>query len=323
MRTSTHRSPARFIARTLPGAKPVPMPALSSRAFRFCVRRCRGAIDGFTKSSTTAIGPGASCRRAPDDFTRRGQIGAGGFRSLADALTTFLRRSDPRWRSGCARREGIASFSEIQAELGAGRSDRMLLYVFDILYLDGFDLRSAPLIERKRVLAEFLKPVKAGPIQFSEHLDADGETMFEHACAMGLEGIVSKLSDAPYRSGPSDSWIKVKCTQREVLTIIGFVPKPNTVAALHLARRVGKDLVYAGKAGTGFTMRGAAEVRAKLDPLVTPRQPLSTSVRGLKGTWVKPMLEAEIEHRGITGEGLLRAAVFKGVQEAKAARRAR
>ena len=273
--------------------------------------------DGYRVQAHLAAG-------RPTIFTRRGHNWTGRFRSPADALVDLPANDlildaeaivpDP---------DGIADFSAIQADLGSGRSDRMLLYVFDLLYLDGFDLRPAPLIERKRVLSEFLKPAKGGPNQFSEHLDADGSTVLEHACMMGLEGIVSKLRDAPYRSGPSDSWIKVKCIEREVLTIIGFVPKPNTVAALHLARRVGKELVYAGKAGTGFTVRGAAELRARLDPLVGPRQPLSTPVRGLKGTWVKPVLEAEIEHRGITGDGLLRAAVFKGVWGTKAQGRTR
>lgn len=123
-----------------------------------------------------------------------------------------------------------------------GRSADMLFYSFDIMHQDGFDLRSAPLIERKRVLGTLLKGIGA-PIMFSDHMEANGQKMFGYACAMGLEGVVSKRVDALYRSGRSESRIKVKCVKRETFTIVGFSPEGRSlVAALYLARKDGRAL---------------------------------------------------------------------------------
>ena len=100
-----------------------------------------------------------------------------------------------------------------------GRTDRLLYYAFDLLYLDGFDLRGAPLVERKRLLAELL----TGPserIFYAEHLEGNAAEIYERACAMGLEEIISKQQDAPYRSGRVESWIKVKCGQRDASLIV-------------------------------------------------------------------------------------------------------
>jgi bifunctional non-homologous end joining protein LigD len=208
---------------------------------------------------------------------------------------------------------GASDFNALTSALKAGQPTDMLYYAFDLLHLDGFDLRGAPLIERKRVLAELIGPDRS-PILVSEHLEADGPRMLQHACDMGLEGVVSKLRDAPYRSGRSESWIKVKCVQREAFVIVGFVPDgARSLAALYLGRRDGKALAYVGKAGTGFTVKSAGELRQRLDSLVTDTAPLKVPVRKPKATWVKPVLRADIEYRAVTGEGLLRAASYKGL----------
>jgi bifunctional non-homologous end joining protein LigD len=174
-------------------------------------------------------------------------------------------------------------------------------------------VRAAPLLARKSVLAELIGTERA-PILVSEHLETDGKRMFAETCKMGLEGIVSKLADSPYRSGRSDSWIKVKCIQRETFPIVGFVPDgTRSLAALYLAKRVGRGLIYVGKAGTGFTVKSAENLRQHLDPLVMDAAPLRIPLRKPKALWVRPDLFADIEFRALTGEGLLRAASFKGV----------
>jgi bifunctional non-homologous end joining protein LigD len=100
---------------------------------------------------------------------------------------------------------GIARFSDLQADLAAGRKERMICYLFDLLHLDGFDLRVAPLIERKRVLRELAASAPTGRLLFSDHLESDGPAFYKHACAMGLEGLVCKRTEAPYRSGRTET----------------------------------------------------------------------------------------------------------------------
>ncbi len=209
---------------------------------------------------------------------------------------------------------GVSQFERLQADLAKGHTDRMQFYAFDLLYLDGFDLRRAPLIERKRVLQLLLQEASPQRIHFSSHADTNGPALFKQACANGLEGIICKKADAPYRSGRSGSWLKIKCSKSEVLPIIGFKPEGDRVTSLLLGRREGRSLVYAGKAGTGFTMEAAAEIRKKIDGLIVPRCPLTVPIRD-KATWVKPELAAEVAYREITSQGLLRQAVFKSLRE--------
>jgi bifunctional non-homologous end joining protein LigD len=133
---------------------------------------------------------------------------------------------------------------------------------------------------------------------------------------MSIEGIVSKLRDAPYCSGRTESWVKVVCRKRDTFTIVGFVPAATSaISALYLGRREGKGLVYAGKAGTGFTHETARMLRARLDPLVTRKSPLTDDTKKPKATWVRPDVLVDLEYRAITAEGLLRHASFKGVRE--------
>lgn len=107
--------------------------------------------------------------------------------------------------------KGRESFYELPSELKVRVKARLVYYAFDLLYLDGFDLRRAPLVGRKRVLAELLSGVGLNLIRFTEHIEGDGATVLEHACKLGLEGIVSKRADAPYRSGKRPEWVKTKC----------------------------------------------------------------------------------------------------------------
>ena len=136
---------------------------------------------------------------------------------------------------------------------------------------------------------------------------------------MGLEGVVSKQRDAPYRSGRGEAWIKVKCARRAVFPIVAFVEKlgakPRRVASLYLGRRDGDRLLYAGKARTGYTEATARALRERLDPLIVERTPLSVPVRKPKATWVRPEVGAEIEYNAVTDDGLLRAAVFRRMRE--------
>ena len=209
--------------------------------------------------------------------------------------------------------EGRTNFSELQAELAAGRQDRLVYYAFDLLWRNG-DLRKLPQVERKRMLSDLLGENDIGhPVIYSEHLTGDGQEMFAHATKLNFEGIVSKNAQAPYRSDRNEGWLKVKTVQQGKFPVIGFVKDPSGVAALYLGKREGKDLVYMGKVGTGWSRTVSSQIRKQLDTAVSPKSKLTKQIKKPKATWVEPKFFADVEYRDITSEGLLRASSFKGL----------
>jgi bifunctional non-homologous end joining protein LigD len=206
--------------------------------------------------------------------------------------------------------DGTTDFSVLQNEL-KGRSTKIVMVAFDLLYLNGYDLRKLPLVERKALLK---KLVDKTDIQFSESFDVDGPEMFKHACKTGLEGVVSKVRDSQYPSGRSNNWVKVTCAQRETLAIAGFALDGNKWDGIYVGRRKGADLVYAGKVDHGFDKSSAAELQKRLKPLIRPTQPYSKRIAH-RGIWVEPKLLAEIEYRAKSAEGKVRHPFFKGLRE--------
>jgi bifunctional non-homologous end joining protein LigD len=215
-------------------------------------------------------------------------------------------------------RTGLPDFQALRRELGRPDSTRLIYHAFDLLYLDGTDLRPAALTDRKRLLRDLLQGAPPA-LLYVDHLAAEGAQVLAHACRMGLEGIVSKQARSRYRSGRQESWVKLKCVRSDTFPIVAFVEKlgarPRRIASLYLGRREGARLLYAGKARSGYTQTVARQLRERLDPLILARSPLSVQVRKPKATWVEPVVLAEIEHAGFTDDGLLRAAVFKGLRE--------
>jgi len=212
--------------------------------------------------------------------------------------------------------EGRANFSELQAELAAGRQGRLVYYAFDLLWLDGRDLRKRPQLERKEILQEvFQTYALEAPLLFSEHLTGDGREMFEHAVKLNWEGIVSKRTVAPYNSQRGEAWVKIKSVQTGEFPVVGFVKDPSGVAALYLGKREGEELRYMGKVGTGWNRTKSSQIRKALDTVVSPKSKLSKPLRKPKATWVEPVFSARIEYRDITSEGLLRASSFKGLSK--------
>jgi bifunctional non-homologous end joining protein LigD len=194
---------------------------------------------------------------------------------------------------------GLPDFQALRRELAKRHADRLIYLAFDLLYLDGHDLRAAPLVERKRALQNLLAN-RAPKIVYVEHFEMhDGEAVYRHACKLKLEGIVSKRRDSRYRSGRQETWLKLKCTKSDTFPIVAFVEKlrarPRKIASLYVGRREGDRLIYAGKARSGYTEQVAREVRERLDPLIIRKSPLSVPVKKPKATWVKPVIQAEIE----------------------------
>ncbi len=180
--------------------------------------------------------------------------------------------------------DGVSSFSLLQQDLSAGRTDRMVYYVFDLLYLDGVDLRGVPLERRKAELAKLLRRApKNGPVRLSESLDQAGDVLLKHACQLGLEGIISKLRDAPYRPGRGPDWLKTKCTDRQELVVAGYAPSTadaQAIGSLIVGYYEGGELKYAGRTGTGYTHKVARDLYKKLNTLAAERMSVRQGAGG-------------------------------------------
>ncbi len=166
---------------------------------------------------------------------------------------------------------GLPDFEALRLELGRHATGRLRYHAFDLLYLDGYDLRNVAYVERKALLAKLIAGVPE-PFLFVEYLEGEGQDIFDAACKMGLEGIITKRRDAPYRSGRQDSWIKLKCVRSDTFPIVAFVEKlgakPRKIASLYVGKNENGKLLYAGKVRTGYTESVAREVRERLDPLI-------------------------------------------------------
>lgn len=268
-------------------------------------------FDGYRMQPHSDGGDVTVYSRNGVDWTKR-------VRFLARALLDLPAKQlilDCELVSGAAK-GGAADFSQLQADLSAGRHDRLAFYAFDCLFIDGRDIRDTPLIERKRVLEKLLLKARSKCIFYSEHFPGPrGDELYTKACAMGLEGVVSKKANSHYRSGHGKTWLKIKCVKRGEFTIIGFVPQGHdTIAALRLAKEVDGQWIYVGKVGTGFTNEVSEDLRRKLDRLKAINPPMRLEKK--PGTvWVTPKLRASVAYSGMTDDGKLRHPSFKGLAE--------
>jgi len=162
---------------------------------------------------------------------------------------------------------------------------------------------------------------------YSNHMDSQAEKMWQQACAMGLEGVLSKRADAPYRSGRSEAWIKVKCVTRNTFSVVGYAPeRGGLVAALYLAQRHGRELEFVGKVGTGWSMKQSAELRTRPEALEVDRPAIDVPGKRPTAIWVKPVVKCEVEYRRSPWRGCCDTPfgrVYPKIDDSGEARRAR
>jgi bifunctional non-homologous end joining protein LigD len=219
--------------------------------------------------------------------------------------------------------DGTSSFASLQAAFQDGARHPLTYFAFDLLHLNGHNLRDLPLTERKALLSQFFEDPD-GALRFSEHVDAPGDLVFKKACELHAEGIISKRGDCKYISGRTSDWRKLKCIHEQEFVIGGFTLPSNEiygVGALLLGYYQDGKLIYSGRTGTGFTQKTHAMLRARLDKLRRESQPFDTvppdARRG--AIWVKPELVAQVTFANWTSDNLVRQAAFQGLREDKPA----
>ncbi|HEX7454200.1 MAG TPA: DNA ligase D, partial [Polyangiaceae bacterium] len=225
--------------------------------------------------------------------------------------------------------KGLSDFQLLQNSFSGKIQAPLAYYAFDLLYLDGFDLRAAPLLARKARLEQLFASapkLAARILRYSDHVVGKGAEFFAQAAKLGLEGVVSKRADSRYRAGRGKDWQKSKTSARQELVVVGYSEPGGSrshLGALLLGVRRDKTLVYSGKVGTGFNERSLKELYRRLVPLEVETPKLENAPRGADARgvhWVKPKLVVEVAYTGITQDGLLRHPTFKGLREDKPAR---
>jgi len=259
-------------------------------------------------------------------YTRRGNDWTARFTTVADAARDLpASKALLDGEVVILQPDGTSSFQALQNALADGRQGDLVYFAFDLLHLDGYDLRGAPLAARKAALEALLASVEGdSPIRYGAHVAGRGEDFFRQACGFGLEGIIAKRADLPYRSGRSKDWLKVKCSKRQEFVVVGYTDPEGSrtgLGALLVAVHDGAgELVFAGKVGTGFDQAALVDLHRRLAKIGRKTPAFGNAPRGAEARrshWVEPKLVAEVAFAEWTQEGILRHPSFQGLREDK------
>ncbi len=279
-------------------------------------------FDGYRMLCRIAAGKVKFISRNGKDWTAK-------FKSLASELTALpVKNAILDGEVVLLDDEGRTSFQLLQNAFKSSTPAPFIFYVFDLLFLDKYDVTDAPIEERKAILRQLIPIESDSPIKFSDHFVGNGPAVFAEASKLKLEGIISKRLGRPYVAGRGYDWLKVKCSLREEFVIGGFT-KPSGNRKHFGAVLVGyydenHDFIYAGRVGTGFDERTLASLKVKFEDLIIEK----SSFKNLSGTtgqargvtWLKPSLVAQVEFSNWTDEKQLRHPAFQGLREDKAAK---
>lgn len=277
-------------------------------------------LDGYRIISFVDHGEARLVTRNHNDWTRR-------FPEIAESLAALeVRQAILDGEVVALLDNGASDFQALQTALSEHRTSPLVYFVFDLLYLDGVDLRSLPLEERKEQLTRLLARHPQSRIRYSGHVVGRGKDVVARSCRLGLEGIVSKRREGAYSSGRSDAWLKTKCSQRQEFVIGGFTDSESTRRGLG-ALLVGYfnkagGLVYAGKVGTGFSLKTEQDLKERLKAREQSEKSFVNAVKDERRAsthWVRPELLAEVQYSNWTEAGHLRHPSFQGLREDKPA----
>ena len=266
------------------------------------------------------------CRRAGDDIrfiSRNGNDWTSNVGPLVNTLhklapDEFIIDGEVAVTNG----SGVTDFQKLQNTIRRPNPVGLIYFVFDVLHLGDLNLRPATLPERKDALRETLAGVESPNIQLSDCIVGNGPAVFERARALGVEGVVSKRLSAPYRSGRSDAWLKIKYNRRSEFVVVGFTDSESVDHALGAMMLAERDAdgrwSYVGRVGTGFSQATLQVLRERLEATETgicplPEHPADIPVR--ESRWVEPEMIVEIEFHKRSAGGTLRFPSFKGIRD--------
>jgi DNA ligase D-like protein (predicted ligase) len=282
--------------------------------------------DGYRMHARLADGKAQLLTRTGLDWSHR-------YNRTIEALRSLKVRSAYLDGELCALSgDGLPVFSRLQAAMDAGRTDQLVFFAFDLLFLNGQSTAQLPLIARKERLKRLFKKAIQG-LRYNEHVTGDGPRFREHACKLCLEGVISKRADRPYVPGDRGIWVKSKCLNREEFVVVGWTDPEGSrrhIGALLLGYYTEDGrLHYAGRAGTGINDRELNRLAGVLAPLQTPKMPLAappprdnrfgSPLKLSRVHWVRPEVVVEVAYLTWTEGGLLRAVSYQGQREDKPA----
>lgn len=323
---------ARIDPKKLPGARKAPMPGFVSPQLATLVKEPPPGeewlhelkFDGYRMVYHLNRGKAHFWSRNGKDWTEK-------FPNLAKALKSLpINTGILDGEIVVVDQKGRSSFQKLQQSMGSGGSANFVYQIFDLIYVDGYSLTKTPLRERKSLLEGLLASTKSnGPLRYSDHIEGNGQDFFKQACQHGIEGIISKLADSPYESTRSKNWLKVKCNKRQEFVIAGYTPSkkgfPGFGSLILGVYGKGRDkgkLIYAGRVGTGFSIKQRLELQQKLDRISQASMPFAVKPKdpGLRDAhWAKPKLVGEVEFTEWTADGSIRHPSFQGLREDKKA----
>jgi bifunctional non-homologous end joining protein LigD len=225
--------------------------------------------------------------------------------------------------------QGRTSFQRLQQAMGKNSVD-FVYEIFDLLYLNGYDLTKVVLRERKQLLEKLLSNLSAnGTLRYSDHFEGDAKEFFKRACEHGIEGIISKRPESIYESTRTKTWLKIKCERNQEFVVVGYTPSVKGMAgfgSLILGVYERGKLIYAGRVGTGFSLKQRVDIAKKLDRIALETSPLAVKPKepGLRSAhWAEPILVAAVSFTEWTDDGAVRHPSFQGFREDKNPREVR